>query len=446
MSEQHFLHFGCWNKGQSYFISGETERETEDNPEIASNLTNVMRKLNKVTNELHPEFIVVAGDNYYPNKITVNDEKGGETKLKLFDEADMKSGFGGLPKNVEIDVIMGNHDYETNLYVPVQDKIETSCKILKMEYDLEKMPNNNLSILINKARKFGNNTLILMIDTTIYSDDDAASVVKCYKMHPNFKTGMIESEPTIQSIRQKQSEFIRNSIMSNLDGLDNIILVGHHPITAFKMKNKKTKLITTPGGAFVETLYNDIFRVLNEMNKQVNYYYLCADLHQYQIGNVAIKPSGSSSTEKMMIKQYVVGTGGADHDPYPFKKPDDIGVTKIDREVFKSNGIDYNITYLMTPEELTLSASMYGFLQCTINGGRLSFKFIDIDENRHEERNPDEGLRELAGQSGGRKTKKNIKNKKYKKSTRRKHNTHKHKGKRRKKGGKTRKLKFKSRK
>lgn len=242
MNQKHFLHFGCWNKGENYYISGKTEQEVSDNPNVASNVTNVMRKLNEVTNEIHPEFIVVAGDNYYPNKISEYDEEGIETKIKLFNEKDLKSGFGGLPKNVEVDVIMGNHDYETNLYIPEKDEIETSCKILKVEYDIEKSIDNNINILINKARKFNDSTLVLMIDTTIYSED-ADSVVNCYKLHPNFKTGITGNDLTINSIREKQGDFMRNSISNNLDGLKNIIIVGHHPITAFKLKKKKQTLL-----------------------------------------------------------------------------------------------------------------------------------------------------------------------------------------------------------
>lgn len=416
MSERHFLHFGCWNKGQSYYISGETERDTEDNPDMASNLTNVMRKLNQVTDEIMPEFIVVAGDNYYPNKITVNDERGRESKIKLFDEADMKSGFGGLPKNVEIDVIMGNHDYETNLLVTQEDKIETSCKILKLEYDLEKMPGgDNLNILVNKARKFNDATLIIMIDTTIYSDKDAPTVVNCYKLHPNLKTGMVTQDLTIDSIRAGQADFMRTSILNNIDdSLKNIIIVGHHPITVFKLLKKQgAKLVDVPGEPLVEALYKNIFEVLNKMDKRMNYYYLCADLHQYQIGNISICPQGSS--EKMLIKQYTVGTGGADQDPFPFSKSDTS--EKSDRLVFENNGITYNVDYLMTPEELELSGSMYGFLQCTGNGDNLSFKFIDVDGERYEERNPTEGLRKLSEQRGGRrKTKKQNKHNKHKKS------------------------------
>jgi len=415
MSERHFLHFGCWNKGHNYYISGETERETQDNPEVASNLTNVMRKLNEVTDEISPEFIVVAGDNYYPNKINSVDEKGRESKIKLFDEEDMKSGFEGLPKNVEIDVIMGNHDYETNLLVTKDNMTETSCKILKLEYDLEKQPDNNLNILVNKARKFNDATLIIMIDTTIYSDYDAQTVVNCYKLHPNLKSGMVTQDLTIDSIRENQANFMRTSILSNIDdSLKNIIIVGHHPITVFKLLKKQgAKLVDKPGVPLVDALYKNVFEVLNKMDKQMNYYYLCADLHQYQIGNISIYPQGSS--EKMSIKQYTVGTGGADQDPFPFSKSDIS--EKRDRLVFEKNDVIYNLDYLMTPEELELSGSMYGFLQCTGNGDNLSFKFIDVDDDRYEERNPNEGLRLLARQQGGKRKNKTrkFKNKKYNK-------------------------------
>lgn len=420
MSERHFLHFGCWNKGQNYYISGETERDTEDNPDMASNLTNVMRKLNQVTDEITPEFIVVAGDNYYPNKINSVDEKGRESKIKLFDEDDMKSGFEGLPKNVEIDVIMGNHDYETNLLVTKDNMTETSCKILEVEYDLEKQPDNNLNILVNKARKFNDTTLIIMIDTTIYSDKDAPTVVNCYKLHPNLKTGMVTQDLTIDSIRATQADFMRTSISNNVDdSLKNIIIIGHHPITVFKLLKKQgAKLVDVPGGPLVDALYKNVFEVLNQMDKRLNYYYLCADLHQYQIGNISICPQGSS--EKMLIKQYTVGTGGADQDPFPFAKTD--VSEKRDRLVFENNGVNYNVDYLMTPEELELSGSMYGFLQCTSNGDNLSFKFIDVDDDRYEERNPTQGLRILSEQQGGRrKTKKhNKKHKKLRKTLKRK--------------------------
>jgi hypothetical protein len=411
MSEKHFIHFGCWNKGHSTFREGDTE--------TASALTNVMRRLNYVSDEINPEFIVVAGDNYYPNK-TVIENKNKKEKLKSFDESDLISGFDSLPKNVELDVIMGNHDYETELYLPSQDIIETSCTILKTEYDLT-YNYANLNILMYKARKFGQNTLVLMIDTTIYDNKYAQKIINCYKLHPDFSN----ENPTIENVRRNQSEFIKKNILENIDTLKNLIIVGHHPITGYKLKKgNKTELINSPGKPFVDSLYNDAFRLL--IGKEVNYYYLCADLHQYQIGNISIEIEGSS--EKMMIKQYIAGTGGADPDAYPFINKEDMEEVKIDTSIFEilpndgnnvvDDGIKYKITYLMTPEELALSGSMFGILQCDgdANGDKLSFKFINTDGQEFKEDNPTEGLRLISQLVGGRKGKKTKKNKTHKKT------------------------------
>ena len=367
---KHFLHFGCWNKGHSYL-------RDNNNTDIASNLTNVMRKLNEVCDQIHPDFIVVAGDNYYPTKQIFKD--GDKTKsIKILNEEDLKSGFDSLPKNVEVDVIMGNHDYETNLYVPENDQFETSCKILKLEYDFEKRQNHNLDVVIHKARKINETTLILMIDTTIYDDDYVADIIDCYKIHPDF---MIK-KPTIENVRQYQSEFIQKNILGLIDTIENIIIIGHHPITGFKLKKGKTKLIDTPGYPFVNMLFNDIFKFISNIKERnrIKYYYLCADLHQYQIGNINISPQNNSE-ETMNIKQYIVGTGGADLDPYPFDRSS-LKENEIKRDhvlLNNSSDMNYMVDYVMTPEQLKLSSSNYGFLQCSINEDRLSFKFINID-------------------------------------------------------------------
>jgi predicted phosphodiesterase len=400
MSLNNFIHFGCWNKGTSYLRS-------VDSTKTASNLTNVMRKLNEFTEATHPEFIIVAGDNYYPNKLTVI-EGDKKIKIKKFEEDDMFSGFDSLPKNVEIDVVMGNHDYETNLYVSNLDQVETSCKILRTEYMYEKTLNENLNIVINKARLFQDDTLILMIDTTIYDDDYAKGVIDCYKIHPEFAN---KQEPlTVQSVRTYQSDFIKNSIDEYIDIIKNVIIIGHHPITGYKMKGNDTKLISSPGKPLLDFFYNDIYKRL--LDKKIDYYYLCADLHQYQIGNIAISPSeGDYSNSKMFIKQYIVGTGGADLDAYPFKEGDE-GMREMivmppisddDERNGDGNGkIErYNVEYLMTTEEVALPGYVYGFLQCSKDGDDLVFKFINIGTKPITEENPRAGIQLLSGNKGG---------------------------------------------
>ena len=67
-----FIHFGCWNKGGCYL----------DKPSKGWNdLSSVMRNLREVSESHYkPEFVVVAGDNYYPTYEA--NEKTGESQKK----------------------------------------------------------------------------------------------------------------------------------------------------------------------------------------------------------------------------------------------------------------------------------------------------------------------------------------------------------------------------
>ena len=56
-----------------------------------------------------PEFIVVAGDNYYPLK---KKNKATGEKIKTVDLAELKSGFECLPSTIKKYVLLGNHDLE----------------------------------------------------------------------------------------------------------------------------------------------------------------------------------------------------------------------------------------------------------------------------------------------------------------------------------------------
>jgi hypothetical protein len=376
-----FIHFGCWNKGGS-FLNSKTEK--------TSNLTNVMRLLKiicKDENEERPEFISIAGDNYYPMK--VENELG---KNKIFNKNELKSGFDDLPKDIPINVIMGNHDYEKelNMYEFTDQGVIirniNSCEILDTEYEIKKN-NENIDILFYKYFSFTDKTKILMIDTTIYSDDDMNNI-DCYLKHPNIKQNIDEGPISPESIRNMQSEFIINQItqtendsLTLKDG-DNLVIIGHHPISCFKYKKNKEKQeyemmqMSSPGEKFIETLYT-IYTTLK--SKNINYYYLCADLHQYQIGNILIEPTIRTSPEdRMFIKQYIVGTGGADLDPY---YPHLINQTDLNHKI-EGN---YKVYYYMTEEEIAKSDSTYGVLQCYETDKGLKFVFVDINKKNIEE-------------------------------------------------------------
>jgi len=137
-----FLHFGCWNNG----------RCEKENPNNNIPLTNVMRQINKISQEINPEFISVAGDNYYPKKIKTDEIDpitGENIKKEILNIEDLQSGFACLPKNIPIYIIMGNHDYETDLYI--NDKIETSCQIIETEKRIiNELNNNNYNIYLEQ--------------------------------------------------------------------------------------------------------------------------------------------------------------------------------------------------------------------------------------------------------------------------------------------------------
>ena len=100
---------------------------------------------------------------------------------------------------------------------------------------------------------------------------------------------------------------------------------------------------------------------------------MCADLHQYQIGNIEII---GKKNNVMNIKQYIVGTGGTTLDPYPFVRGKNYNMREIEFINKNDTSEHYNIKYLMTDEQIKLSGSKHGFLECHDINGTLAFNFF----------------------------------------------------------------------
>lgn len=339
-STHKFIHFGCWNKGVC---------ENEATP-----LAKVMHSLRNYTVIEKPEFIVVAGDNYYPEKVK---NKETNEKEKTVIPKNLAAGFSCLPKTVPIDMILGNHDLETNVFIADVNDKDTDCFITKEEVSLA-IP-NHIDLVVHKARVLDNHTLLLMIDTSMYDDEDIGVLLPCYKKMSGY-TDIINKE----ELRAQQFTFIKDKV-TNFNG-SNIIIVGHHPITAYKLKKEKIKLIDA-FSSFIEALQNIFYLKKNS----VNYYYLCADLHLYQEGTINIHTLQGD----MLITQYVVGTGGTDLDPDPstgFKASNS----------FKTELTDAVGIYNITAEQQKNSVKEFGFLECDFkNPTHLAFKFIKVPIN-----------------------------------------------------------------
>jgi hypothetical protein len=367
-NKPYFIQFGCWNNG----ICG----ENNDN-----DLSKVMRLLKLK----EPEFIVISGDNYYPPK---TEEVNGDKKIKkkFFIENDFISGFNCLPKNIPIYVNYGNHDYETGLIM--EDGIkENSCELIKREKSYFTNAENSLMHLdMFREIDFADSTKIIMIDTTIYDDDDFQdNIYKCYK---EINNGFTDDNDDINvkikniqvKVKQVQSTFITNTIneLNSNPNIKNIIVVGHHPLMGFKIKDKKGKRYVDflCSKYLIEFIYKEICSKIRIPG--IKFYYLCADLHQYQCGNINITSANSSETSEnggITIRQYIVGTGGASKDEYDkdFIQQNMPNTTQVINDTTTA-------IYQMTDNDFNNSTSENGFLICEKgDANNLSFKFETID-------------------------------------------------------------------
>jgi hypothetical protein len=393
MQNNKFIHFGCWNQGFC-------DKDDEENNQTPISI--VMRQLDKTLKAAQPkhkhDFIIIAGDNYYPNKPEKKDktekkdsenpgkmeksEKKDKTVKKEKKEgktviqANLKSGFNCLPSGIEINIILGNHDLETSngdkkIFIENADVTEEegNCTIMQMEQAIVSKRNetgNRFSLDLYKHKWLGDNTLVLMIDTSMYDTKDAESFLPCY----NVKTG--KTYENITELHLEQQEFVYRMITEYKSRIKNVIVIGHHPISAYKYKNEQINVIKSFPGLI------DLFLSIKEKlvdKESINYYYLCADLHLYQVGTIKVG-------DIMTIKQYIVGTGGTKLDPSPFLQTE-VSLPE-DNMCFKNELIE--ATYTMTEKQIELSTSeKYGFLECELYKSKMYFKFIDIEGGIYQE-------------------------------------------------------------
>jgi hypothetical protein len=324
--------FGCW--GDSNNI------DNNNNPWFKT-------VFNEIKTEENVDFFIVNGDNYYQKKnkdkeededkfkesilvsipdtlktTTTSKSKKKKSTDKQVEEDNLKTGFENFftlldekretQKPKELFLLMGNHDLES---------INGECKTTILEIEQVKNYNGKERIhLPTNLTMFKeiNETLFIMIDTNIYTDD-IKKHVNCYDIiidnnNNNNKKPIYNNDDTneekIKSLINHQS----NLIVDELKGknYNNIIVCGHHPL--FGIKNQKTKIKNgkpkKKGG--IETLSKDFYDLfLNVINEKAdNYYYLCADIHNYQKGKVTI----SKGKKVIKINQYIAGTSGASQD------------------------------------------------------------------------------------------------------------------------------------
>lgn len=326
--------FGCWGDSNN--------RDNNNNPWFKT-------VFNEIKNEKNVDFFIVNGDNYYQKKnkdkeededkskesilvsildkpTTTSKSKKKKSTDKEVEEENLKTGFENFFKLLdendekretqnpkELFLLMGNHDLES---------INGECETTILEIEQVNEYNNgkeriHLPTNLTMFKEI-NETLFIMIDTNIYTDD-IKKHVNCYHIiidnnnnnNLNLNLNLNDTnEEKIKTLINHQSNLILDKL--NEKKYKNIIVCGHHPL--FGIKNQKTKIKNgkpkKKGG--IETLSKDFYDlfldVINE--KADNYYYLCADIHNYQKGEVTI----SKGKKVIKINQYIAGTSGASQD------------------------------------------------------------------------------------------------------------------------------------
>jgi len=270
-----FIHFGCWNNNKC-------EKES-----MSNGLSITMRVMEEFCKENPVDFITVAGDNYYPQKTKVEGKKVMTMTLE-----NLESGFDCLPQDINKYILFGNHDMEDN--ITEHDKTISNCKTLliqKAKYNLGKY-----KLFDDVIVKEDDNTLILMIDTTIYTKDLTEDISQnCYQHIFSLKNFNKNKQ-----IVDYQNEYILREVKRCKN--KNIIIIGHHPILSNRYQTDENDRIDS------KDIFIDLFKkISNEGIKKVTY--LCADTHFYQYSIININ--------ELDIHQYIVGTGGADFDRLP---------------------------------------------------------------------------------------------------------------------------------
>jgi len=377
-----FIHFGCWNNSGCDSTAGAVQSSD-------TALTRVMKQIKKniTSSQFQPEFMSIAGDNYYP---IIKKDKVTKVKTKLLDEDDLLSGFECLPKDLKKYLLLGNHDLEA--LSNAKSNPPSACQILDMQKELEAEPTNNFEMDDLKSpfilnTKLTDSTIVIMIDTSMYSNEDKSlkKVEACYQRLFDLHGLDNPNKDTIKNVRELQEKRVETFIETlSADRLKNIIVIGHHPMVCFKTEEVKDNGTGTKS-RITETLvmnelnnlyFNSIYSKL-KTNKRINYFYLCADLHQYQEGDIHM----TNPTDEVLVKQYVAGTGGSaledlDVDLSLLKPGQEI--TKLDTLILTYTNVYNKATHgfldcLLTPEDdfnpLFVEADMRGFNVKTFKGG-----------------------------------------------------------------------------
>jgi hypothetical protein len=190
----------------------------------------------------------------------------------------------GVPLKKDVYIVFGNHDISSK---------QDNCNIFDKQLSLEKeIPNLHFMVPFYKVQYIlnGFSVSLFYIDTNIYEEDMENT---CYSKRRDY----------IQLL-QKQSDWLNSALEESKSEWN--IVVGHHPLISTKYKAGQNQINK------LETLLDILGR-----HAANNLVYICADLHMFQNWDIINKNDIDIKKDYAslpMIKQYIMGTGGAELD------------------------------------------------------------------------------------------------------------------------------------
>lgn len=345
MSNPFFVHFGCWNNPR--------------NPHKG-----MQRMMENLLERRPPNFYLVSGDNYYPEKKKDKDKamtvkksatksvkksakKDKKPKSKYVNWEDFDIGFdyiNRLSYYAKVYLLMGNHDLDYEKQLFDSQGIIDGCSIIQKQIEFA----NKTNIDLENKHFVDGKTLFLLLNSHYYARDkkDNDRCAKIYRPE-----GQNEEEDYFTDIVHKEARNIHN-----------LVLVAHLPIVTHRMKNDEPffEALNQEGLTFIRDLYSIV-------DDSVQKYYLCADTHQYQHATIHLADS--------KIQQYVVGTGGTGCD--------DVRCPPEGKTQLRQPGMNdkYGFQNITASYELQTCSRSYGYMECqrerdANNLERLKFEYI----------------------------------------------------------------------
>jgi len=360
-----FITFGCWNKG---FCDSSNVQNVKSN-----DFSSVVNTLNQYVDAVSrkPSFMCVLGDNYYPEIVV---DLAGKKK-KIYSYRELESGFKCLKKllrtGVPVDILIGNHDTEGTSKMEMEEpepalepKSEerhhaTSCKITEAEMGLVQalnMPSNPIQLVLYNFRTI-ENTIIVMVDSNPYIEEK----LNCECYMPILDAAAAQVDVDVPYLKRLQLEWLSSVyeyFTAQKQHFDNVVIMAHHPICCFKMKNGKNRFDTCPTDEYLKFCHS-IYLTLRDITGASHFYYNSADLHTYQAGTITLTPHETRS-ETVQVHQYIVGTGGTTLEP-------EVSTSKTQSAQLGSMQLSYTVTDAVHDN---------GFLVWTVVPSGISVRFI----------------------------------------------------------------------